>query len=577
MVVRESIVESWQRQVRERPSDPALHWRSETLTFEDLAVSAGVFAGWLRDQGVRRGDVVANLLPRSAAAIAVQLGTLLAGAAHLAIDPKGPVERRSTMLADARPKVVVDPAGWDRVFSTGSPGFVAPEVCGDDVAYVVYTSGSSGKPKGVVVEHRSLANLLAEHESAIFPLARRGKDRPLRVSHGISLSFDAAWDPLLWLVAGHEVHLLDDEVRADAALLDRAIADAGLDVVEVTPALAEQLVRRGLLRAPHAPSLLLMGGEAVSQGLWTELASAPATVAVNLYGPSECTVFTTWARMDRFAGPVIGHPVTGTTCSVLDAAGTEVTDGIAGELVVRGASVARGYHDRPEETAARFGTDASGARTYRTGDIVRRAAGGALEFLGRADTQVKIRGHRIELGEVEAALLAHPGVLHAVVKTRDEDDRRDLVGFVVVGSHHAPGPAELLTHIASRLPAVMVPAVIAVVDEFPLTSHGKVDRAALGVPRRAASAESFEEPDGPLERTIADQFRLVLGSPPVGRTDSFFELGGHSLLATVVAENLRRAGIACRLHTIMENPRVCDLAAALASDSHTNENVKEAV
>ncbi|MFE3779783.1 non-ribosomal peptide synthetase [Amycolatopsis sp. NPDC059090] len=574
MTVPESIMERWQIQVREQPSAPALHWDREVRTFGELGATVDAFAGWLRQRGVRNGDVVANLLPRSSAAIIVQLGALRAGAVHLAVDPRAPLERRNSILADARPAVLVDAAEWDRVPAVWPRDFIAPELRGRDPAYLVYTSGSSGMPKGVVVEHGSLANLLAEHERSLFPLARRSTGRPARVSHGIALSFDAAWDPLLWLVAGHEVFLQDDEVRADAALLVQAIAAERLDVVEVTPGLAEQLVHKGLLTAPYAPALLMTGGEAVAQGLWSELAAAPATVAVNLYGPSECTVFTTWARMDRSDTPMIGRPITGTASTVVDAAGREVPDGTAGELVVHGASVARGYHERPETTAVRFGLDESAARTYRTGDIVRRAADGALEFLGRADSQVKIRGHRIELGEVEAALLAHPSVLQAVVKLRDENDIVDLVGYVRLGRRSCTSRA-LIAHVASRLPPAMVPAAVVVMDKLPLTAHGKVDRETLEPPARESLGEALDEPRNRLEHIIAEQFRTVLGICRVGRSDSFFELGGHSLLATVVAENLRRAGILCRLHTVMENPRVSDLAKALAGGDV--ENFKEAV
>ncbi|UMP06939.1 non-ribosomal peptide synthetase [Amycolatopsis sp. EV170708-02-1] len=578
-----TIIDRWTQQVAAHPEDVALHWRTKSYTFGELGELVDQMASWLRTHCCKSGDVVATTLPRSAEAIIAQLAIIHAGATHLAIDPRGAPGRTSAILRDAKPAYVLDYARWQlamddlwrppqrhreqpRPRSGANANTVATP---SSAAYLVYTSGSSGAPKGVLVEHRSLANLLLEHERHLFPLATQAAGRPrLRVAHAIALSFDAAWDPLLWMVGGHELYLLSDEVRADAALMDQAILDNALDVVEVTPGLAGQLVQRGLFHLSHAPSLLLTGGEAVGQGLWTELAAAPRTVAINLYGPSECTVFATWARVDRYPRPVIGHPIAGTMCQVVDAEGRPLPDGSVGELVLSGTCVARGYHDRAELTAERFSavSDMEGVwRSYRTGDLVRRSADGALEFHGRADRQVKIRGHRIELGEIEATLLAHPDVDQAVVKLRDDAGSSDLVAYVVGPDDGVLPDLELKEFLADRLPQVMIPAVFLRAGELPLTSHGKVDFDALTLPPRSPA---FTPPDplrGELEARLGKAFCSVLKLDRIGRNDSFFDLGGHSLLAAVIAENLRRDGVACTLPDIMGNPRIADLAKELGA------------
>jgi amino acid adenylation domain-containing protein len=564
---RATIVDHWHRQVSTRPHDPALRWRAECYTFGELGRLVDAVAGWLPSQGLEPGDIVATTLPRSAEAIITQLAIVQAGMVHLAINPQGPVERTSAILRDAEPALVFDSAMWQPATNDAKRSQRRPAIDLSSAAYLVYTSGSSGPPKGVLVEHRSLANLFSEHERHLFPLAAQTAGRPrTRVAHAIALSFDAAWDPLLWLVAGHELYLLPDDIRGDVARLAEAIAEHGLDVVELTPGLAEQLAQRGLFQAPHAPSLFLTGGEAVGQGLWTELAAAPHTVAINLYGPTECTVFATWARIDRFPSPVLGYPIVGTDCRVVDADGRSLPDGEVGELLLSGACVARGYHNRAELTGERFVTipGAGGPRrSYRTGDQVRRLPSGALEFHGRTDRQVKVRGHRIELGDVETTLLAHHDVHQAVVKLRDEGGSADLVAYVIGAEHGTPAQAELTEFTAERLPQVMIPAAFVHLDELPLTPHGKVDHAALALPPRAAAATPFDAPRGELEILLGKEFCAILKLDRIGRNDSFFELGGHSLLAAVVAENLRRAGVTCSLLDIMDNPRVADLAAQL--------------
>ncbi|WP_446048192.1 amino acid adenylation domain-containing protein, partial [Streptomyces olivaceus] len=373
------------------------------------------------------------------------LGVLAAGGAYAPLDDALPPARVAAVLSDARPAVVLAtgatagriPDGpWQTVL-LDSPGTWAelaalPAEFPDgaapgprDAAYVVHTSGSTGRPKGVVVEHRSLAQLAEHHRRALFDPARAATGRHrLRVALTASLSFDAAWDPVLWMLDGHELLVVDNDTRRDPAALVRAVREERVDVLETTPSHAAALLDAGLCAegSPgHRPAVLALGGEDVPPGLWRRLREVPGLTVWNLYGPTEATVDTLYARLDRGDRPELGEPVAGTSCYVLDRLLRPAAPNTTGELYLAGASLARGYLGRPAETAARFVPDPfgpPGGRMYRTGDLVRRTADGRLEFRGRADGQVKVRGFRVEPGEIVTALEAQPGVRRAAVALR---------------------------------------------------------------------------------------------------------------------------------------------------------------
>ncbi|MEU6862775.1 amino acid adenylation domain-containing protein [Streptomyces sp. NPDC046876] len=570
------------------PDATALVHGAERIGFAALDAWSDRLARRLVRDGAGPERVVAIALPRSPAAVAAILAVLKAGAAFVLVDTGYPAERIAHMLADSAPALLVtdsatppllplaesarvplvltDEADEEDAVDAAAPARPRP----GDAAYVVYTSGSTGRPKGVVVDHAALRNLYAHHRAHTMAEGERtAAGRQLRVALVASLSFDASWDALMWMVAGHELHLIDDAVRRDSAAFARYVADAALDVVDTTPTHAEHLIEAGLLDAP--PRLLLIGGEAAGEGLWSRLRATEGMLAYNLYGPTECTVDALWWDTARSERPLIGTPVANTRAYVLDAALRPVAPGVPGELYLAGAGLARGYLRRPGTTAERFVACPfeDGARMYRTGDLVRRDREGRIDYLGRADDQVKIRGFRIEPGEIEAALAAAPGVDRAAVTVREDGPggAKRLVGYVVPapgGAGSAVDAAALRAHLAATLPAHMVPSAFVVLDAFPRTPNDKLDRAALPAPEPAAAGDgrASRAPRGRREEVLAGLFAEVLGLPSVGAEDSFFDLGGHSLLAARLMARVREAlGEELGVQDLFAAPTVAGLAA----------------
>ncbi|MFF2542683.1 amino acid adenylation domain-containing protein [Kitasatospora sp. NPDC058063] len=554
------------------PDAVALVCGELSLTFAELNARANRLAHALIARGIGPERVVALALPRSAETVVAVLAVLKAGGAHLPLDAEYPAERTAHMLAEARPALVLTDDRWPLPevldghpvldLAEGAEGpqtDPAPRATAADAAYVIFTSGSTGRPKGVVVPHGGIAALLAAHRAGVMAGVARQ-----RVALTASLCFDASWDGLLWLVAGHELHLIGGDVRRDARALVRHTRRQGIGVLEVTPSYAEQLIEEGLLEEP-APALVLLGGEAVGQALWTRLREAPGTAAHNLYGPTECTVDALTHPLDATGRPVLGRTVAGTRCHVLDEYLNPVPAGVPGELYLAGAGLARGYLARPGLTAERFVACPfePGARMYRTGDLVRRTRDGELEYLGRTDHQVKIRGFRIEPGEIERALTAHPRVLQAAVLP-DGDGLR-LVAYVVADG--PLDPAELRASAARTLPGYMLPAAIVPLDALPLNANGKLDRSALPAPDFGALSAG-RAARTPQEEILCGLFAEVLGLDGVGIDDDFFDLGGHSLLATKLLSRVRAAlGAELGIREVFEAPSVAGLAARLDAGS----------
>ncbi|MFJ6777757.1 amino acid adenylation domain-containing protein [Streptomyces yangpuensis] len=563
------------------PDTTALVADDTRLSWAELNARANDLAHRLTAAGAGPETVVALALPRSAESVIALLAVLKAGAASLPLDASYPADRTAAMLADAAPALAVTGDGWPLPeLLTGLPVLTAaPAGCGDrpaadnpppratasDAAYVIYTSGSTGRPKGVVVSHGSIAALLASHRSATGPIgATEHEHGHSRVALTASLCFDASWDGLLWLIAGHELHLIGDEVRRDAAALVRHIRAESLDVIEVTPSYAEQLLDEGLLDEP-APRVVLLGGEAVGPSLWTRLREAPHTTAHNLYGPTESTVDALTQPFTATGRPTLGRGVLGTRTHVLDEHLNPVPPGVPGELYLAGSGLARGYLGRPSLTAERFVADpfAPGGRMYRTGDLVRRTRDGELEYLGRTDHQVKIRGFRIEPGEIEHVLTRHPRVLAAAVTVHDDGTTGPrLVAHVV-----PDGPldhAELRAFAAGSLPGHMLPAAFVALDALPLTTSGKVDRRALPAPELPAPSTG-RAPTTPHEELLCGLFAEVLGLPgPVSVDDGFFDLGGHSLLAMKLLGRIRSVlGADLGMRALFEAPTAAALGRRL--------------
>ncbi|MEV6878013.1 amino acid adenylation domain-containing protein [Amycolatopsis sp. NPDC051128] len=568
--------ELFELRARAFPERTALVADDVSWSFADLRRWSGRLADVLRAAGARPGSVVACAMTRSVRAVLAPLAVAKTGATYLPLDPTLPPARRALILADARPAVlltdiadladgadvVLSPENWMNELARRPEHTAAPAGAGNP-AYVIYTSGSTGRPKGVVVGHRSLVNLYGELAARLFPAGRE----PWRVAHGLPLAFDASWDPLLWMLGGHEVHLVPEDVRTDPERCVRFVRERRLSVVEAVPAQLAGLVDAGLLAGDGRPRMLLMGGEAVAPALWSRLRATPDLVAVNLYGPTECTVFTTFCRVGEQDTPAIGRPIANTSVQVVDPRLRPVPVGEPGELLVGGASLALGYLGDAALTSARFG--AAPQRWYRTGDRCRCEPDGTLRWLGRLDDQVKIRGHRVEPAEAEHALLALPGVRQAMVRGEGAGDHLRLVAYVVPDA----GPDDdlrdlrgLRGRLAETLPGYLVPATVVEVDALPVGRTGKVDRAAVRIaPRRLTPAESV----------VAAAFRSQLGLSqfdPVAADSDFFALGGHSLSAAALAARLRARGVPCSLQDVLRRRTVGRLADLVPDSSNSLNN-----
>ncbi|MFD4657651.1 amino acid adenylation domain-containing protein [Kitasatospora sp. NPDC058444] len=567
-----TVPELFAVQAARTPDAVAVRSGSTALTYRQLDAAANRLAHRLTGRGVRAGAPVAIALPRGTDTLVAMLAVLKAGGACVSLDLAHPAQRLAAVLADARPVCVVgsaealagldlpadlpnlhpEPAGAKAGAESGAkagaepdsePGTAAPPAPRlHQPAYILHTSGSTGRPKGVVVTHASLANLHAGlGEDHIAPALRRtGRDR-LRVAHSASFAFDASWDPVLWMVHGHELHLLDDATYRDPAALAAHLDRERVDYLDLTPSYLEVLLAEGILdEGRHRPSVLVVGGEATPPALWQRLTAVSGLHPVDLYGPTETTV-DAYAWTPGPDGAPRGRVVRGSRAYVLDGSLRPAPDGVTGELYVAGACLARGYLGRPDLTAERFLADPfgpPGSRMYRTGDLARRRPDSTLEFLGRADDQVKIRGFRIEPGEIAAVLAELPGVAQAVVIARPGPQGKRLLGYAVPEDGSTPDPDGLRAALAARLPAHMVPAAVLLLDELPRTAHDKLDHRAL--PDPVAVATDGAAAATPQEALVCGLFAEVLGLPRApGRDASFFDLGGHSLLAGRLAARLR--------------------------------------
>ncbi|MEU6234713.1 amino acid adenylation domain-containing protein [Kitasatospora sp. NPDC047058] len=581
-------------QAARTPRAVAVRSGGTVLTFAELDAASNRLAHHLAALGVHGGTPVALALPRSAGTVVAMLAVLKAGGACLSLDLAHPRQRIADILDDARPVCAVGtadalaalPGGGDRPAVTlddpavraaidARPATALPGPDLDGTAYLLHTSGSTGRPKGVVVTHASLANLHAGHgEDHIAPAVRRTGRTQLRVAHSASFAFDASWDPVLWMVHGHELHLLDDETYRDPAALAGYVDRERIDYLDLTPSYLEVLIAEGLLDdARHRPAVVAVGGEATPDALWRRLTAVDGLTPLNLYGPTETTVDAyTWTP--GADGAPVGRVVRGSRAYVLDGSLRPVPDGATGELYVAGACLARGYLGRPDLTAERFPADPfgpPGSRMYRTGDLARRRADGTLEFLGRADDQVKIRGFRIEPGEIAAVLGQLPGVERSVVIARPGPHGKRLLGYAVPAAGAELDPAALRAALAERLPDHMVPAAVLVLDELPRTANDKLDHRALPEPAAApaAAAGGDDVPATPQEEVIGGLFAAVLGlAGAPGRSASFFDLGGHSLLAGRLAARIRESlGTAVGFADVFRHPTPAALAALLRERS----------
>ena len=577
----------WERFLQQATTAPhatAVRDASGPISYATLRDRAQILGHRLAAAGVGPETTVALYLPRGGDLVVAVLGVWAAGGAYLPLDPTDPVERTARLLTESRPALIVSTTALAELLPASSPavitldedsaddrdaaattGTLAPPRPGNS-AYVIYTSGSTGQPKGVVVTHGGLANL-ADAQAVLFGLAP--EDRVLQFA---APTYDASVSEIaVTLAAGATLILADEPSRTDPDRLAHLTAQHAISVATLPPALLT------VLPPDQFPSLrtVIAAGErlpAATAQRWSR-----DRRLINAYGPTETTVCATGGTVDAAPGqdPTIGRPVTGVRCYVVDDAGRLVAPGAVGELCVAGSGLARGYEQRPDLTAALFVADPfadDGSRMYRTGDLVRWRPDGQVQFLGRRDQMVKVRGHRVEPGEVEHALTAHPGVRAAVVAGFADapDDTRLAAWFVPAEPDRAPTAAQLRAYLRLRLPAALVPATVTAVDAFPRTTSGKVDRKALPRPTPDDDTpQPFRPPISPVEHTLAAIWTDLLRVTDVGLDDNFFDLGGDSITSIQVVARAAATGLHLTPAHVFDHPTVAGLAAVAEAAAPT--------
>ncbi|MFE2930949.1 amino acid adenylation domain-containing protein [Streptomyces sp. NPDC059278] len=559
----DTVVDRFDRAADRDPQRVALVAHGSALTFAELQERSRAVAGVLAARGIGPETAVGLAIPRSLDSIVALFAVLRVGAAYVPLELDHPDERIAAIVADARPEVILtmsavsprlsgDRIELDRPLPAADPYVTFAPQDPDRLrhpAYTIYTSGSTGKPKGVVTEYAGLTNMLINHQRRIFePVLAEHGHRVFRIAHTVSFAFDMSWEELLWLADGHEVHICDEELRRDAPRLVEYCGEHGIDVINVTPTYAQQLVAEGLLDNPERrPALVLLGGEAVTPALWQRLAGTEGTVGYNLYGPTEYTINTLGVGTFECQDPVVGVAIDNTEVYVLDPWLRPLPDGVPGELYVSGIGIARGYLGQSAQTAHRFVAcpfGAPGERMYRTGDLVVRRTDGNLTYLGRTDQQVKIRGHRVEPGEVEAAFAAHPAVRFAAAVAQPDpqvDGAYRLAAYLVLDGADLTAVAG---EVGAALPDFLRPTHYAQVDGIPLTVNGKADTKALPEARPLGALTTAGErgPESETETLVCEYFAeaLDLDDDEVSAVSDFVSLGGHSMLAVRLTGLLRR-------------------------------------
>jgi amino acid adenylation domain-containing protein len=594
------IPEQVQREAANRPNAVAVTAGSAALTYSQLGRESNQLAQYMASAGGGREHLVGIYLKRSPSFIVAALAALKLGAAYLPLDPDAPAARIAFMLQDSGVSAVVTsedlrerlPHGdWPLIDVVRDAKLIheqpsqAPdtEIHPQDLAYVIYTSGSTGQPKGVEVAHSNLQNLIRWHIRAFHITSA---DRATFMS---SLGFDAAvWELWPYLSVGASVHIPPEAVRTDAKALRDWMLDQKITITFAATAMAESLLS---LDWPSTTSLriLLTGADCLRQ----RPSSGVPFILVNNYGPTEYTVVATSGVVEPEGAnlPSIGRPIDNTTVHILDETMRELPQGKAGELYLEGASLARGYRQRPDLTAQRFVPNPfsdNGSRLYRTGDLARVLPNGEIEFLGRVDEQVKIRGFRIELNEIAVALNSCEGVQTSAVIAREEPDgEKRLVAYIVSKADASLSAPELRNRLSQTLPDYMIPSAFVQLEQIPTTMNGKVDRQALPEPtsENMIGEESYIAPESLVEVRLAALIAPLLHVDRVGINDNFFLLGGHSLLgAQLITRISDTFGVNLPLLSLFDHPTLGGMAAEIerlifakieASDGHDLQAVPD--
>ena len=571
------VHELFEAQAERTPGAIAIECEKQSLTYAQLNVRANQVAHWLQKHGVIPEKLVALCLERSLDSVIALLGILKAGGAYVPLDPAFPRRRLAQILEDSQPQVMITQPSLQQMASSvskhtlvmGSTALAAmsrenpgSEVQSHNLAYVIFTSGSTGRPKGVQIEHRSLVNFLQSmaHEPGL-----SANDILVAVT---TFSFDiAGLEIFLPLITGARAVIAGRDIALDGRALRQLLQDSNATVMQATPITWRMLLESGWQGRERLKALC--GGEAMPPDLAREMIPRCSTLW-NLYGPTETTIWSTVSRVRSAENRIpIGRPIANTEVYIVDDQLRHLPAGAIGELLIGGAGLARGYLNQPELTAERFipnpfSPDPT-ARLYKTGDLCCFRRDGTIEYLGRNDNQVKIRGHRIELGDIEAALESHPRVKQAVAKVVEGPRReKSIVGYVV-----APGVEtyELRTYLTERLPKYMLPSLFVKLAELPLTPNRKVDRNALPMPQDANTLKGDHlSPREGLEKRLAEFVAGLLGLERVGANDNFFLIGGNSLFCTqLTARILNDLGVELPMRCVVESPTTAQLARQIES------------
>ncbi|MGW9795457.1 amino acid adenylation domain-containing protein [Serratia sp. 121840015-1] len=567
------VHELFEQQARQTPQAIALIQDAQRLSYAQLNARANRLAHRLIERGVQPGDRVAVRLARSIELVCAQLAVIKAGAAYVPIDPQLPAARQAWIADDSGACLMLTDAVGDESIpqltvedreAEGHVGNPALRVSSGATAYIMYTSGSTGTPKGVMTPHQGITRLVRNNRYAAF-------DADDRIAFAANPAFDAStmevWAALL---NGGALVVIAPEVMMEAERLAAELQRHRITTLFLTTALFNQYVH-SISGALAQLKYLISGGEKEDPGAYARLLQERGPVhLIHAYGPTETTTFATTARIERAEGEArlpIGKPIGNTRAYLLDARGRPVPMGAVGELHIGGVGVALGYLNRPELTAQRFLSDpfnpVGGGRMYRTGDLARYLPDGSLEYQGRCDQQIKLRGFRIEPGEIEVQLAASPWVREAVVQVCSTEHHPRLVAWIVPTADvdRSALQGQLRAYLSERLPEYMVPSAYVWLDALPLTANGKLDRRALPEPERAAvGTREYAAPQGETETTLARVWCELLEIGQIGRHDNFFELGGHSLLAVRLSSQLRQQGITLPVQAIFNHPILAELA-----------------
>jgi len=577
-----SPIELFENTVDLNPQRNAVVYKNEKLSFNELNIKANRLSYYILTSGCKCEDIVGVCLDRSLDMIVTIIAIWKAGCAYVPIDPHLPLERVEYILRDSGCRTIVTSTQilnkYSEVFSNhilvdskekaiGIKSIKNPSksVSGSNLAYVIYTSGSTGIPKGVMVENKSLMNLAHELNQNIY-----NSTNDKIISLNAQISFDASIQQIVMMLFGNTLNIIPNDLRLDGELLSNYIIENSIEVLDCVPTQLKLLIENNLLKnSTWKPKIILPGGEAIGNELWTQICESKEIKFCNMYGPTECTVDSTICLIsDDKVKPSIGRPILNSTHYILDQNINPVPIGVTGELYIGAIVLSRGYLNNASMTAEKFipdpFSDLNGGRLYKTGDLVRYLADGNIEYLGRVDHQIKLRGYRIELDEIEILLNGHPTINQSVVIVREDSPGiKKIVGYCVPKNGDSLQTVLIRDYLQSKLPGYMIPSQFVEMKKLPLTKSGKINRNALPEPdiSKVEVSANYVEPNTENEIILCNAVEEVLGIQKVGVHDNFFELGGDSIIGIQVIAKAKQAGISISPVQLFQHQTIYKLAA----------------